>query len=72
MIVAALMEKKWNYLKIFCLLDNPLFTNTMLYFSNVDNFRQLNSGRNYYCQNTNSEKIKTLNCTNYNVSQVVW
>jgi hypothetical protein len=36
MIVAALIEKKWNYLKICCLLDNPLFTITMLYFSNAE------------------------------------
>jgi hypothetical protein len=36
MIVAALIEKKLNYLKIFCLFDNPLFTITMLYLSNAE------------------------------------
>jgi hypothetical protein len=41
MIVAAILEKKWSYLKIFCLLDNPLFTITitMLYFSTAENLK---------------------------------
>jgi len=43
MIVAALLEKKWNYLKIFCLLDNSLFTTTMLYFSIAKNLKKLSN-----------------------------
>jgi hypothetical protein len=39
MTVTALLEKKWNYLKIFCLLDNPMFTITMLYFSVAENLK---------------------------------
>jgi hypothetical protein len=37
MIADALLDKKRNYLKIFCLLENPLFIITMLYFSITDN-----------------------------------